>query len=122
GISAALASFVARLVLDSTEKKKSRNWLFGVLTSQRGGRMSLRTVGGFYDADVEFFLKAIWRDRKTFSMICSQASSSGWSFALLVLGEHMQWALEDGFEDEEQWGFLQTLCFRYVLTVPNPEE
>ncbi|KAG8701961.1 hypothetical protein FRC08_003800 [Ceratobasidium sp. 394] len=121
-ISAALTAFVARLVLDATGKQNPRDWLLGILTSQRGGRMFLRTVGGFINTDVEFFLKAIWRDRKTFSMICSQATTSGWSFALLALGEHMQWALEDGIEDEEQWGFLQTLCFRYILTVPNPDE
>ncbi|KAG8744799.1 hypothetical protein FRC10_009447 [Ceratobasidium sp. 414] len=121
-ISAALAAFVAQLVLDSADKENPRNWLLGILTSQKGGRMFLRTIGGFYDADVEFFLKAIWRDRKTFSMICSQASTSGWSFALLALGEHMQWALEDGIEDDEQWGFLQMLCFRCILTVPNLDE
>ena len=95
-VSVALAAFVTQLVHDSMEKENSRDWLLGILTSQSGGRMFLRTVGGIFDTDVSFFLNAIWRDRKTFFEICIRAPTPGWSFALLVLGEHMQWALEEG--------------------------
>ncbi|KAG9124324.1 hypothetical protein FRC07_012021 [Ceratobasidium sp. 392] len=121
-ISAALAAFVARLAVDFSGSDNPRNKLFGILTSQRGGRMFLRTVGGFYDTDVSFFLNAIWKDHKNFLAICSRTLTSGWSFGLLALGEHMQWAVEVGVEDEEEWGSLQNLCFRYILTAPNPNE
>jgi hypothetical protein len=83
------------------DKPNPRDWLLGTLTSQSGARMFLRSVGGIFDNDISFFLKAIWQDRKTFSAICARAPTTGWSFALLVLGEHMQWALEDGL-----WVFL----------------
>ncbi|KAF8598075.1 hypothetical protein BDV93DRAFT_610027 [Ceratobasidium sp. AG-I] len=121
-VSAALAAFVTQLVHESMEKEKSRNWLLGILTSQSGGRMFLRTVGGIFDTDVSFLLNAIWRDRKTFFEICIRAPTPGWSFALLILGEHMQWALEEGIEDEDEWSFLQMLCFRYILIAPDDEK
>lgn len=95
-VSVALSAFVTQLVHNSMEKEKSRDWLLGILTSQSGGRMFLRTVGGIFDTDVSFFLNAIWMDRKRFFEICIGAPTPGWSFALFVLGEHMQWALEEG--------------------------
>ncbi|QRV85267.1 hypothetical protein RhiJN_27367 [Ceratobasidium sp. AG-Ba] len=85
--------------------------------------MFLRNVGGFYDTDVDFFLNAIWQDRKTLSMISAQTTFSGWSFALLALGEHMRWAGEVGVRKTgEQWGQLQTLSFRGMLASPSSEE
>lgn len=33
----------------------------------------------------------------------------------------MQWALEEGFEDEDEWSFIQMLCFRYSLVAPTEE-
>ncbi|KAG8775467.1 hypothetical protein FRC12_001472, partial [Ceratobasidium sp. 428] len=121
-ISTALAAFVARLAVQFSSSDNPRDKLFGILTSQSGGRMFLRTVGGFYNTDISFFLNVIWNDRKNFSVICSQSLTSGWSFALLVLGEHMQWAVEVDSENDEKWRLLHTLCFRYILSTLNPDE
>lgn len=114
-VSVALSESVMDLMRQSYGKPKPRDWLLGILTSTSGGRMFLRTVGGFFNNDVGFFLKIIWQDRKGFSEICSQVSPPGWGLPLLLIGEHLRWAAEDGFEHQEEWGLLQTLCFRYAF-------
>jgi hypothetical protein len=95
-VSVALSDFVMDLMHESMDKPKPRDWLLGILTSQRGGRMFLRTVGGLINSDVEFFLKVVWQDRKGFSEICTQAATPGWALVLLLIGEHIKWASEVG--------------------------
>lgn len=95
-VSVALSESVMDLMRQSIGKPKPRDWLLGILTSTSGGRMFLRTVGGFFNTDFGFFLKIIWQDRKGFSEICSQVSPPGWGLPLLLIGEHLRWATEDG--------------------------
>ncbi|KAG8744798.1 hypothetical protein FRC10_009446 [Ceratobasidium sp. 414] len=120
GLSAAASGVIA----NAKGKDNSRGLLFGASKSQNGNRTLLGSMGGVDGVDVTFFIKAIWRNRAQFSVICTRVRSTGWSFVLLILGEHLRWALEDGVEDdyEYDWVALQMLCFRYIFVAPSPLE
>ncbi|KAL5637598.1 hypothetical protein ACGC1H_004120 [Rhizoctonia solani] len=122
-VSVALHDFVMNLMHESKEQPKPRDWLLGILTSRSGGRMFLRTVGGFINTDVNFFLNVLWQDRKTFLEICTSRLTPGWGLVVLLIGEHVQWASESGvqYSNLEQWERLQNLCFRYSFAA-SPSE
>ncbi|CAE6447870.1 unnamed protein product [Rhizoctonia solani] len=122
-VSVALQDFVMDLMHESKEQPKPRNWLLGILTSTSGGRMFLRTVGGFINTDVDFFLNVLWQDRKTFLEICASRLTPGWGLVVLLIGEHVEWASESGvqYSNLEQWARLQNLCFRYSFAA-SPSE
>ncbi|CAE6506198.1 unnamed protein product [Rhizoctonia solani] len=122
-VSAALHGCVMELMHKSKDQPNPRDWLLGILTSTSGGRMFLRTVGGFVNTDVDFLLNVIWQDRKTFLEICTSKLTPGWGLVVLLIGEHVQWASESGVQSSvlEQWSLLQNLCFRYSLVAPVNE-
>ncbi|KAG8744786.1 hypothetical protein FRC10_009434 [Ceratobasidium sp. 414] len=124
-ISVALSIAAAQLVLDAAKKEDSREKLFGAFKSQDGERVSLWTAGNVGGVDVEFLTRLIWRSRKELLQICTEVASTGWSFALLLLGEHLRWALE-----ADQWLTavlqkllsLRMLCYRQILVAPSQME
>ncbi|KAG8707275.1 hypothetical protein FRC08_000600 [Ceratobasidium sp. 394] len=122
--SLSLSACASAITANAKEKKNSREWLFGASKSKNGNRTLLGSMGGVEGVDVTFFVKAIWRSRAQFSVICTRVISTGWSFVLLILGEHLRWALEDGIKDEYEydWVALQMLCFRYIFVAPSPIE
>ncbi|KAG9124370.1 Glycosyl phosphatidyl inositol anchor synthesis, partial [Ceratobasidium sp. 392] len=122
-ISFDLSSAATQLVLDAAKEDNSREILFGTFKSRTGENLPLWANGYVGGADVEFLTKMIWRSRQDFLTICDQVSTTGWSFALLVLGEHLRWALKGGERSWTlEWAGLQILCYRQILVAPSPIE
>ncbi|KAG8706472.1 hypothetical protein FRC08_001059 [Ceratobasidium sp. 394] len=121
--SAALSLSAAQLVLDAAKEENSREKLFGAFKSQTGEHISLWTSGNVGGVDVEFLSRFIWRSRKELLQICTNVANTGWSFALLLLGEHLRWALEAGeCYYPYEWVGLQMLCYRQILVAPSQME
>ncbi|CAE6348483.1 unnamed protein product [Rhizoctonia solani] len=122
-VSCALHDIVMELMRKSKDQPNPRDWLLGILTSTSGGRMFLRTVGGFINNDVDFLLNVLWQDRESFLHICTSRLTPGWGLVLLLIGEHVQWASESGVQSSnlEQWALLQNLCFRYSFVASVDE-
>ncbi|CAE6348465.1 unnamed protein product, partial [Rhizoctonia solani] len=121
-ISLALSNYTIRLLHASKDKPDPRGWLLDPSPSRRaGGRMFLKSVGGFDDNDAEYLLNSIWNDRDSFLEVSSRVITPGWALLLLILGEHMQWKSEVDSIWYEGWWPLETLCFRYSLVASANE-
>ncbi|KAG9090676.1 hypothetical protein FS749_000362 [Ceratobasidium sp. UAMH 11750] len=125
-ISATLAEFIAKPVDKCLSKKDLRSLVFGATTLPGGARAFLPTIGGFTDEDVSFLLGKLWRDRKSFSLIChkGQALTSGFAFVFFIIQEHMRWTYENACSNklDKDWAFLDSLSFRCSLAAPSYHE
>ncbi|QRW13880.1 hypothetical protein RhiLY_12879 [Ceratobasidium sp. AG-Ba] len=72
--------------------------------SQDGKRRSfLGGIEGFRNIDVEFLLKALWKDRDILTHISTRFSAPGWGLLLWMIGHHMRW-----FADLQS--YLEKIC------------
>lgn len=122
-ISAVLSEFVMQLKRESLRKPEPRHWLLNTRVEglTQYGRMFLPYVGGFWDKDVDFFVEALWNDRQCFTEICFRVPTPGWGLPLILIGEHLRWAAEEGVKNPTSWSYLDALCYRYSLVAPIEE-
>lgn len=87
-----LASKAIKTVEDSFDNRETwatRDWLFDI-ASWGQDRVFLPKVGGFCNKDITMLLDTMWKDRDTFSKICINTPTAGWSLVLFAIESHLQ--------------------------------
>ncbi|KAG8695204.1 hypothetical protein FRC09_009308 [Ceratobasidium sp. 395] len=121
-ISAALSEAASQRILDVAKVPNSRENLFGTFITKDGEEKTtgLWDEGSYGGVPVEFLSRILWRGRREILQICSEVTTTGWSFVILLLKEHLRWALESRecywpFE----WAGIQMLAYRQILIAPS---
>ncbi|KAF8598103.1 hypothetical protein BDV93DRAFT_354344 [Ceratobasidium sp. AG-I] len=122
-----LASKAIKTVEDGFKKRETRatrDWLFGI-SGWGPDRVFLPEVGGFRNKDITMLLDLMWQDQDTFSKICINTPTAGWSLALFAIESHLQLdILDHAGERPDIWNTfarLVTLGFRYSLIARGQE-
>ncbi|KAG8695205.1 hypothetical protein FRC09_009309, partial [Ceratobasidium sp. 395] len=121
----ALSEAASRRILDVAKEPNSREKLFGTFITKDGEEKTtgLWDEGSYGGVPVEFLCRMVWRGRREILQICTEVTTTGWSFVFLLLKEHLRWALESG---ECRWPFewagIQMLAYRQILVAPSMSE
>ncbi|QRV85305.1 hypothetical protein RhiJN_27394 [Ceratobasidium sp. AG-Ba] len=117
-VSAGLAYIVNRAIVQA---ESIFDVLDPVIVPDTDISIFLRSVGGISNADVDFLLDALWKDRDVMTYLSASYITPGWTCILWVIGQHMIWSLQLERNEKFAWDRYRELCFRRSL-FSMPEE